>query len=90
MEFIVWHKEARLLSPNAVIAQPTEVPELGQIIVDAVSSHWLHHPHAASCNSSWRSGSRASKKLSLHANIATTGRYQNARPTDSSSLYLDS
>ncbi len=29
MEFIAWHKEARLLSPNAVIAQPTKVPELG-------------------------------------------------------------
>ena len=72
-----------------VRAAAKRVPGLEETVADAVSSHWLRHAHT---NHAMDRGAPVHlvKETLGHANIATTGRYLHARPTDSSSLYLDS
>jgi len=72
-----------------VKAAALRVPGLEKTVAEAVSPHWLRHAHAS--HSMDRGAPVHLVKETLgHANIATTGRYLHARPTDSSSLYLDS
>lgn len=53
-----------------------------------VSPHWLRHGHAS--HSLDRGAPISLVQATLgHASVATTGRYLHARPTDSSSRYLD-
>lgn len=71
-----------------VKAAALRVPGLDRTVANAVSPHWLRHAHAS--HSMDRGAPVHLVKETLgHANIATTGRYLHARPTDSSSLYLD-
>jgi integrase/recombinase XerD len=72
-----------------VKAAAKRVPGLEETIADAVSLYWLRHAHA-SCAMNRGALLHLVKETLGHANIATTGRYLHARPTDSSSLYLDS
>lgn len=72
-----------------VKAAALRVPGLDRTVAKAVSPHWLRHAHAS--HSMDRGAPVHLVKETLgHANIATTGRYLHARPTDSSSLYLES
>lgn len=72
-----------------VKAAAKRVPGLDGAVAKAVSPHWLRHAHAS--HSMDRGAPVHLVKETLgHANIATTGRYLHARPTDSSSLYLES
>ncbi|MBV8883585.1 MAG: site-specific integrase [Chroococcidiopsidaceae cyanobacterium CP_BM_RX_35] len=54
-----------------------------------VSAHWLRHAHASHAMDRGAPVHLVKETLG-HANVATTGRYLHARPTDSSSLYLES
>jgi integrase/recombinase XerD len=71
-----------------VKAAAKRVPGLDLSVALAISPHWLRHAHAS--HSMDRGAPVHLVKETLgHANIATTGRYLHARPTDSSSLYLE-
>ena len=72
-----------------VKAAAKRVPRLEEAVADTVSPHWLHHAHASHAMDRGAPVHLVKETLG-HANIATTGRYLHARPTDSSSLYLDS
>lgn len=72
-----------------VKAAAKRVPGLEKTIAEAVSPHWLRHAHASHAMDRGAPVHLVKETLG-HANIATTGRYLHARPTDSSSLYLDS
>ena len=65
------------------------MPGLEEAIAQMVSPHWLRHAHASHAMDRGAPVHLVKETLG-HANIATTGRYLYARPTDSSSLYLDS
>ncbi|MGI8826219.1 MAG: tyrosine-type recombinase/integrase [Chloroflexota bacterium] len=56
-------------------------------ISDNVSPHWLRHAHATHALERHAPIHLVAETLG-HANIATTGRYLHARPTDSSGHYL--
>ena len=57
-------------------------------ISKAVSPHWMRHAHCS--HSLDRGASIALVSATVgHSSIATTGRYLHARPSDSSSRYLD-
>ncbi len=71
-----------------VKAAAKRVPGLEEAVADAVSPHWLRHAHASHAMDRGAPVHLVKETLG-HANIATTGRYLHARPTDSSSLYLD-
>lgn len=72
-----------------VKAAAKRVPGLEEAVADAVSPHWLRHAHASHAMDRGAPVHLVKETLG-HANIATTGRYLHARPTDSSSLYLES
>ena len=72
-----------------VKAAAKRVPGLEEAVADAVSPHWLRHAHASHAMDRGAPVHLVKETLG-HANIATTGRYLHARPTDSYSLYLDS
>ena len=72
-----------------VKAAAKRVPGLEEAIAETVSPHWLRHAHASHAMDRGAPVHLVKETLG-HANIATTGRYLHARPTDSSSLYLDS
>lgn len=72
-----------------VKAAAKRVPGLDRTIALAVSPHWLRHAHASHAMDKGAPVHLVKETLG-HANIATTGRYLHARPTDSSSLYLES
>ena len=65
------------------------VPGLEPAVAQAVSPHWLRHAHASHAMDRGAPVHLVKETLG-HANVATTGRYLHARPTDSSSLYLES
>ncbi len=65
------------------------MPGLEPTIAKAISPHWLRHAHASHAMDRGAPIHLVKETLG-HANIATTGRYFHARPTDSSSLYLES
>ena len=54
-----------------------------------VSPHWLRHAHASHAMDRGAPVHLVKETLG-HASVATTGRYLHARPTDSSSVYLES
>ena len=56
-------------------------------IVGRVSPHWLRHSHASHALENGCPIHLVQKQLN-HSNIATTGKYLHARPTESSSKYL--
>ena len=56
-------------------------------IVGKVSPHWLRHSHASHALENGCPIHLVQKQLN-HSNIATTGKYLHARPTESSSKYL--
>ena len=72
-----------------VKAAAKRVPGLEGTVADTVSPHWLRHAHASHAMDRGAPVHLVKETLG-HANIATTGRYLHARPTDSSSLYLES
>jgi integrase/recombinase XerD len=72
-----------------VKAAAKRVPGLEEAVAETVSPHWLRHAHASHAMDRGAPVHLVKETLG-HANIATTGRYLHARPTDSSSLYLDS
>ncbi len=72
-----------------VKAAALRVPSLEQFVAQAVSSHRLHHAHASHAKDRGTPVHLVKETLG-HANIATTRRYLHGRPTDSSSLYLES
>lgn len=72
-----------------VKAAALRVPGLDKAVAKAVSPHWLRHAHASHAMDRGAPVHLVKETLG-HANIATTGRYLHARPTDSSSLYLES
>ena len=95
--FISRKKKGHLkeMQVNRIVkAAARRVPGLEQAVADTVSPHWLRHAHASHAHASHAMDRGAPvhlvKETLGHANIATTGRYLHARPTDSSSLYLDS
>ena len=65
------------------------MPGLEQTIANTVLPRWLRHVHASHAMDRGAPVHLVKETLG-HANIATTGRYLHTRPTDSSSLYLDS
>ena len=78
------------LQVNRIVkAAAQRVPGLEPTIAKAISPHWLRHAHASHAMDRGAPIHLVKETLG-HANIATTGRYLHARPTDSSSLYLDS
>ena len=72
-----------------VKAAAKRVPGLEEAVADTVSPHWLRYAHASHAMDRGAPVHLVKETLG-HANIATTGRYLHARPTDSSSLYLES
>ncbi len=72
-----------------VKAAAKRVPGLEEAVAENVSPHWLRHAHASHAMDRGAPVHLVKETLG-HANIATTGRYLHARPTDSSSLYLES
>ena len=80
---------ASLGLPRIVKAAAQRVPGLEPTIAKAVRPHWLRHAHVSHAMDRGAPIHLVKETLG-HANIATTGRYLHARPTDSSSLYLDS
>ena len=72
-----------------VKAAAKRVPGLEEVVAENVSPHWLRHAHASHAMDRGAPVHLVKETLG-HANIATTGRYLHARPTDSSSLYLES
>jgi len=78
------------LQVNRIVkAAAQRLPGLEPTIANAVSPHWLRHAHASHAMDRGAPVHLVKETLG-HANIATTGRYLHARPTDSSSLYLES
>ena len=71
-----------------VKAAAKRVPGVEQTVADTVSPHlrYAHTSHAMDRGAPVH----LIKETLGHANIATTERYLHARPTDSSSLYLES
>lgn len=65
------------------------VPGLERQVAAKVSPHWLRHAHASHAMDRGAPVHLVKETLG-HSSVATTGRYIHARPTDSSSLYLDS
>ncbi len=74
---------------RVVKAAAKRVPGLEEAVADTVSHHRLRHAHASHATARGAPVHLVKETLG-HVNIATTGRYLHARPTDSSSLYLDS
>lgn len=74
---------------RVVKAAALRVPGLEAEVAASVSPHWLRHAHASHAMDKGAAVHLVKETLG-HANIATTGRYLHARPTDSSSLYLES
>ncbi len=72
-----------------VKAVAKRVPGLEAAVAKTVSPHWLRPAHASYAMDRGALVHLV-KETPGHANIATTGRYLHARPTDSSSLYLES
>lgn len=72
-----------------VKAAAMRVPGLDQQVASKVSPHWLRHAHASHAMDRGAPVHLVQQTLG-HASVATTGRYLHARPTDSSSLYLES
>ncbi len=72
-----------------VKAAAQRVPGLDSRIAAKVSPHWLRHAHASHAMDRGAPVHLVKETLG-HASVATTGRYLHARPTDSSSLYLES
>ncbi|PSB24244.1 tyrosine-type recombinase/integrase [Chlorogloea sp. CCALA 695] len=72
-----------------VKAAAKRVPGLEETVAENVSPHWLRHAHASHAMDRGAPVHLVKETLG-HAKIATTERYLHARPTDSSSLYLDS
>ncbi len=56
-------------------------------VIGKVSPHWLRHSHASHALENGCPIHLVQKQLN-HSNIATTGKYLHARPTESSSKYL--
>lgn len=84
------HGHLSQLQVNRIVkAAAQRVPRLEATIAKAISPHWLRHAHASHAMDRGAPIHLVKETLG-HANIATTGRYLHARPTDSSSLYLDS
>jgi integrase/recombinase XerD len=78
------------LQVNRIVkAAAKKVPGLEQTVAENVSPHWLRHAHASHAMDRGAPVHLVKETLG-HANIATAGRYLHARPTDSSSLYLES
>lgn len=71
-----------------VKAAALRVPSLDRTVALAVSPHWLRHVHASHAMDKGAPVHLVKETLG-HASVATTGRYLHARPTDSSSLYLE-
>ncbi|MBV8883647.1 MAG: tyrosine-type recombinase/integrase [Chroococcidiopsidaceae cyanobacterium CP_BM_RX_35] len=72
-----------------VKAAAMRVPGLDKKVAAKVSAHWLRHAHASHAMDRGAPVHLVKETLG-HANVATTGRYLHAQPTDSSSLYLES
>ena len=72
-----------------VKAAAKRVPGLEEAVAETVSPHWLRYAHASHATNRGAPVHLVKETLG-HTNIATTGRYLHARPTDSSSLYLES
>lgn len=72
-----------------VKAAAMRVPGLERQVAGKVSPHWLRHAHASHAMDRGAPVHLVKDTLG-HASVATTGRYLHARPTDSSSLYLES
>ena len=78
------------MQANRIVkAAAKRVPGLEEAVAENVSPHWLRHAHASHAMDRGAPVHLVKETLG-HANIATTGRYLHARPTDSSSLYLES
>lgn len=71
-----------------VKAAALRVPGLEPEVAASVSPHWLRHAHASHAMDKGAPVHLVKDTLG-HASVATTGRYLHARPTDSSSLYLE-
>ncbi len=71
-----------------VKAAAMRVPGLDGKVAAKVSPHWLRHAHASHAMDRGAPVHLVKETLG-HASVATTGRYLHARPTDSSSLYLE-
>lgn len=71
-----------------VKAAALRVPGLEPEVAALVSPHWLRHAHASHAMDKGAPVHLVKETLG-HASVATTGRYLHARPTDSSSLYLE-
>lgn len=71
-----------------VKAAALRVPGLEKEVAASVSPHWLRHAHASHAMDKGAPVHLVKETLG-HASVATTGRYLHARPTDSSSLYLE-
>ena len=71
-----------------VKAAAMRVPGLDLKVASLVSPHWLRHAHASHAMDKGAPVHLVKDTLG-HASVATTGRYLHARPTDSSSLYLE-
>jgi len=74
---------------RVVKAAAMRVPGLERKVAAKVSPHWLRHAHASHAMDRGAPVHLVKDTLG-HASVATTGRYLHARPTDSSSLYLES
>lgn len=72
-----------------VKAAALRVPGLEPEVAASVSPHWLRHAHASHAIDRGATVHLVKQTLG-HASIATTGLYLHARPSDSSSLYLES
>ena len=64
------------------------VPGLDPELAASVSPHWLRHAHASHAMDKGAAVHLVKDTLG-HASIVTTGLYLHARPSDSSSLYLE-
>ena len=73
---------------RVVKAAAMRVPGLERQVAAKVSPHWLRHAHASHAMDRGALVHLVKDTLG-HASVATTGRYLHARPTDSSSLYLE-
>lgn len=71
-----------------VKAAALRVPGLEPEVAASVSPHWLRHAHASHAMDKGAAVHLVKETLG-HASIATTGLYLHARPSDSSSLYLE-
>lgn len=70
-------------------AAAMRIPGLERQVATKVLPHWLRHAHASHAMDRGAPVHPVKETLG-HASVATTGRYLHARPTDSSSLYLES